>query len=192
MNTLQFGSLSPTVTFNVFPSEPSLVIHDGKTYAVDFDDVLPFLPVYDGAETDGGVINTLILGAQSTIESLTDLDLVKKTRRAVWANPADVIALPRNNQNIILVEQYIGDDWISTEKYEVFGETKKRVKLREQYPTRITFTSGFDFCPSDLKAGVLHQTAFLYKNRSDANEVEAETRGGLAMSARNAISDYLQ
>jgi len=194
MNGLQYGSLSPTRRFDTYPSEPPELLEGGADRVVKEFDAFQFFPIYDNAENDENLVYDTLLGAQTLIEGLIDYDCTRKKLQAYWQNPDFYIRLTGNNQVIEKVEQYQNDSWVEITNYKTFGKTKVVVQLDYLYQTRITYVSGFDEnkCPTDIKNAIIQQASYMYKNRNDPNQAQAEVKGGLCIPARTSLTNYLK
>lgn len=185
---LQFGSLSPTVTFSRHPDET--VITDEGTFPtpVIVNQVRPFLPVYDN-DSDL-IIQGIMEAVTRKIERFIRRDTTPRTRQSLYQYPQRIIDIPYGPHSDIVVEQYVNDAWVAVTSPIITGLQRKSIVLEYAYPTRVTCTSGFEQCPSDIVQAILQETAFQYKNRNDPNEVMPETKHGLSIPTVNLLTGY--
>lgn len=190
IKSLQFGSLSPTLTPSKYASESVIVDSSDILTPVTITQVKPFLPVYDS--NSDLVIQGIIDAVTKQIERFINRDTTERQRISLWNFPEREIMLPYGPHKTIVVEQYFNGDWheIEAGNLLILGLDRKRIQLHYAYPTRVTCTSGFVECPADIMQAILQETAFQYKNRNDPNEVQAETKFGLSVATLNLISSY--
>lgn len=190
IESLQFGSLSPTITPSKYANESAVIPSDGLLVPIAGADVKPFLPVYDS--NSDYIIRGIIDGVTKKIERFINRDTTERVRVSLWALPEREIKLPFGPHKNIVVEQYVNDEWqeVNSDEFVVFGIERKSIRLHYAYPTKVTCTSGFEECPADVKQAIMQETAFQFKNRNDPDEVQAATKLGLSIPTLNLISSY--
>lgn len=187
ISTLQFGSLSPTITLKKYPVETVQVTQPFP--AVPYKQIKEALPLYDN--NSDLLLQGILLGVTAKIERLIDLDTTKRERVSVWDSPAPIICLPFGPHEDLVIEQYEHGHWKVATDVEIMGIAKKRVKLQYLYPTRISYTSGHEDVPDLIQAAIVQEVSFQYKNRNDPDEVQPDTKHGLSIPTVNLLDGYM-
>lgn len=189
MNSLPYGSLSPTLTFYRWPNSTELTSEVAPCVSVP--EAKAELPVYDDISDLG--IHRKILSAQQAVENLVNRDTSKRERRSLWLRPKRVISLPYGVHEILQVEQQTSSGAFSNiTNYEVIGLGYLEVELEALYPTRIRYNSGADHVDPILKEAVLQETSYYFKNRNDPNEQSPEIINGVSAITMNLLSNYIR
>lgn len=188
MNHLPSGTLSPTITQYVWPNHTKVI--GQVTPCVGVEQVKKELPVYDDFSDES--IDRKVLSAQTRIEAFVNRDTTIRTRQSLWVVPARIIHLPFGKHEIEKVEQQtqFDGDYIETEQYSVIGDEFLSLVLQSQYPTRITYKSGYSSGDIDsiFIEAVVQETAYYFKNRNDPDEAPPLTYAGLSEITLNLLS----
>jgi len=188
MNSLQFGSLSPTLSFRAYPSEIEIV--SSYDQAVNRPAIEAHLPLYD--EQDGNELDRLSRAVQRSVERYTGIDATKRTRVAFWQQPQPVINIPtRPVHQVLSVEQKINNQWVAINHYETEGLKQVSIRLQFSRPTRVMYESGYDTVPDELAQAILQEIAYQYKNRNDPNESPANLINGISEPTRNTLATLI-
>jgi len=182
IESLQYGSLSPTRVFQVNPIETITI--GPVPVVVSMQEMKTALPVYDNQSQT--YLETLLPSAQRRVEDYINRDTSVRQRQSLWTQPERTIRLPYGKHDIELVEQYIGEEWVEVTDYKIIGLHFLSLRLNALYPTRVTYQSGGDY-PADMKTAIIAEVSWHFKNRNDPNEVSAATRSGLSEPARNIL-----
>jgi hypothetical protein len=180
---LPYGSLSPTRTFQVSPLETITI--GSVPVVVSMQEIKTALPVYDNQSQT--YLGTLLPSAQRRVEDYIGQDTSVRQRQSLWTLPAREIRLPYGKHVVELVEQYIGEEWVEVTDYKIIGLEFLSIRLDKLYPTRVTYQSGGGY-PADMKAAIIAEVSWHFKNRNDPNEVSAPVKSGLSEPARNILS----
>ena len=191
MNSLPYGSLSPTVTFYRWPNHTE-TISNVVGLCVSIDDAKEELPVYDNISNV--VIERKIASAQRAVEDLVNRDTTLRERRSLWLTPKRVISLPYGIHKILQVEQQLqpGAEFTNITDYEVIGLEYLDVKLESAYPTRIRYNSGSSNVSSIMAEAVLQETSFYSINRNDPNESQPPIINGVTAITMNLLSNHVR
>jgi hypothetical protein len=182
IEALQVGSMSRTLTFQVLPLETRII--GLYANAVTMQEAKTALPVYDSQSQT--LLEALIPACQRRVEDYVNRDTTTRVRQSLWTTPDVIIRLPYGKHQITLFEQYVNDEWVESTDYETIGLDFLRVKLRSLRPTRITYNSGGEY-PIEMKAAILAEINYHFKNRNDPNE-SAPASMGLSIPAKNILS----
>lgn len=190
MNSLPYGSLSPTVTFFRWPNSTEIL--SNVNACVTIAEAKEELPVYDNSSNVA--IERKILSAQQAVENLVNRDTTERERRSLWLQPSSVISLPYGVHEILQVEQQTQSNgaFSNVTDYEVIGLDYLHIRLRGLYPTRIRYNSGSNTVSSIMKEAVLQETSYYFKNRNDPNEQSPEIVNGVSAITMNLLSNYIR
>ena len=190
MNSLPYGSLSPTVTFYRWPN--STEVTSNVTLCVSVADAKAELPVYDNHSNVA--IERKIASAQMAVESYVNRDTTVRERRSLWLIPQRVISLPYGVHEILQVEQQLQSNvaFTNTTAYEVIGLDYLSIRLDNLYPTRVRYNSGSNVTPAIMKEAILQETSYYFKNRNDPDEQAPEIRNGVSAITMNLLSNYVR
>ena len=191
MNSLPYGSISPTITFYRWPNQTEIV-SNSVSLCVSVDDAKEELPVYDNASNVA--IERKIKSSQFAIEDFTNRDTTQRERRSLWVRPQRVISLPYGPHEILQVEQQLqpGEAFTNITTYKVEGINYLDIILEEQYPTRVRYNSGSNVVADIVKEAVLQETSFYFKNRNDPNEEQPPLKNGVTAITMNLLSNYVR
>lgn len=184
-----YGSLSPTITLDKYPSE--IIVTSSVTDAVSVDDVKVVLPVYDNQTLTS--IQRLIPSVQRRIEDYVNRDTTLRTRMALWTNPSVEITLPYGiHGHVNFVERYEDGHWVDYTDYEVYGLNFKYIDIKKTgKPVRVSFQSGGGQY-EEMKQAILQEIAFQFKNRNDPNEAQAVSKSGLSIPTLNILTGIVR
>lgn len=191
MNSLPYGSLSPTVTFYRWPNSTQ-VVSNVVTPCVDVATVKKELPVYD--DLSNVAIERKVASAQKAVEDLVNRDTTKRERISLWMRPKRIISLPYGVHEILQVEQQIqsGGEFTNTDDYEVIGLDYLDLRLDYAYPTRVRYNSGNDTVEAIMQEAILQETAFYFKNRNDPNEEQPPIVNGVTAITMNLLANHVR
>jgi hypothetical protein len=184
-----YGSLSPTITLDKYPSE--IIVTSSVTQAVTVDEVKVVLPVYDNQTLT--FIEMLIPSVQRRIEDYVNRDTTLRTRMALWSNPDPIIILPYGvHGNVSYVERYEDGHWVDYEDYEVYGLNYKYLDIKKTGKSvRVSFQSGGGNY-EEMKQAILQEIAYQFKNRNDPNEAPAVSKSGLSIPTLNILAGIVR
>lgn len=190
MFSRQYSSLTGSQTFSRF-ADQTKVLEKPIGVVLTLESVKNFLRKRD--DTDNEHILILLRGVTDQIERYCGVDLVTKTRLAYWKFPFSTISLPYGIHGDVLSvigidSQGDGHTLVSGVDYTVEGVDYKEIVLHRSFlSVTVTYKSGFDSCPEAIKAAILQELSFQYKNRSDANMGRIILVNGLTAEARNLL-----
>lgn len=189
MNSLPYGSISPTFTFHKWPNETASLTE--APLCVSVPEVRSELPVYD--TISDALISRKISAAQRAVEGFLNRDTTLRERRSLWVRPQRTISLPYGPHEILQVEQQLqpGVAFTNITDYKVIGMDYLEIQLEYLYPTRVRYNSGGEVDPLFSEA-VLQETSFYYKNRNDPNEEQPPLVNGVSAITMNLLSNYVR
>lgn len=141
---------------------------------------------------DDTKITELITAARTAIEKLTGLSLISKTVTAIIRNEKGGIELPFGPITEFTSLTDEDGDEIVADDYKLQGLSFKTLKSPcKSYMTAV-YSAGYSgtSIPIDLKEAILHQIAFLYKNRGDQDKEYAASQTGFSESAKRLAFPY--
>lgn len=184
MNSLPYGSLSPTISFS--PNPDSVETLERGESPVSLTELRKFVSLYD--DTDDNLVLTLSQGVLNQLELYANIHATHSVARALYMYPQRYISLPFGPHNDVLtLERYENKVWVASTDYNVIGLNFKRIELYDRRPVRVTFESGCDTIPPEMLSALYQEVAFRYKNRNDPQVVAAESAKGLSNTAREAM-----
>lgn len=184
MNSLPYGSLSPTIPFSKTPDQTE-VLERGQVQFV-LSEAKKFVSLYD--DVDDALMLLLCNGVLNQLELYTGIHSRRCVVKSEWLFPENTIDLPFGPHGAVtLVERWDGSQWIASESYAVVGLNFKKVRIHDRRPIRVTFQSGTQTAPPEIISAVYQEVAFRYKNRNDPQVVAAESSRGLSLIAKESI-----
>lgn len=141
---------------------------------------------------DDTKITSLITSARMAIEKFTGLSLIPKVITAVIQNEKGGIDLPFGPVTEFTSLTDEDDEEIEADDYKLQGLQFKKLKSPCKAYMTAVYDAGYtpDNIPGDLKEAILHQLAFLYKNRGDQDKEYAASQTGFSESAKRLAFPY--
>jgi hypothetical protein len=173
------------------------VLEDYKNYAVNVNDAMTFLRVYDNQDPDS--IFMLIEAASEQVEKYVQRDTYTRVRQGYWDNYGAQIWLPYGPHGDVTEVKAVTTDGIETvlqvgTQYRVSRTTWKIIDILERKGEQlfVTYESGYSAgtCPQAIRAAILQEVSFQYKNRQDPNQTAGLSLGILTVESMHLLTPY--
>lgn len=140
---------------------------------------------------DDAMLTKMIKSCRLALEAYTGVSIVSKEITALLQNGKGGIELPYGpiaEDSVTAVDSYGNEASVVLKGFNY---------QKLDYPrgeVTVTYETGFDSVPEDLKLAILHEIAYRYENRGEENpytkyEMQAKS-SGLSESARELASSY--
>jgi hypothetical protein len=163
---------------------------------IALDEAKSVLHVYHGK--DDVYIGALIDGVIRQVEGYIRQDVMEKTRQAYWRRNQRLARLPYGPHGDITAATMIdsnGDTTTLTEgtHFDVIGITFKSLCNFEQFgQLTVSFESGWDTPPPEVKAAVYQELSLQYKNRQDPDVPSMTSYRNLSLEARHLLAPIMR
>lgn len=193
---VRYGSLTEPYNPQKWPCDMQ-VINDQQNFPVTVEDAMTFLRVYDNQDPDS--INMLIEAATQQVERFIQRDTYVRTRQAYWNNYGAQIWLPYGPHGDVTEIKAVTSDGTETilqsgTQYKVTRTTWKIIDIIERKGEQlyVTYESGYTagICPSAIRAAILQEVSFQYKNRQDPNQSLGLSLGMLTLESQHLLTPF--
>jgi len=192
----EFGSLTGSYTPSSQPQQTRVTVANAD-WAVTLADAKSFIRV--SGNYDDNYIALLLAGVSEQVEAYIGLDTYVRTRESYYPRASREILLPYGIHGSVLTVVSEAQDGTTTTltvgvDYYVHGMTFKSVEFQAATDAQIfvTYESGFaaGACPEAIRAAILQEMSFQYKNRSDVNTPSRLSVNNLSIEARHLLMSY--
>jgi uncharacterized phiE125 gp8 family phage protein len=188
-------SLTGSWTPQIYPVSTRVTVPPTQ-HPVTVDGAMSFLRIYDTIDAD--FIGVLLSGVTDQVERYIGIDLQSKTRQSYWERTGGYVVLPYGPHTSVIAVVSRDEDnndttLVSGSDYVVTGMDYKQIRFYNKTGGQIlaTYVSGYEECPDAIRAAILQELSFQYKNRQDPNMAVRTSVNGLTLEARHLLLPYM-
>lgn len=193
---IRTGTLTGVYNPQKWPSQCEVTTAN-EAWPVSVGEAMTFLRVYDQQDPD--TISMLVEGVSVQVERAIQRDTYIRTRTAYWDMYGGQVWLPYGPHGTVTQVKAItreGVETVLTEgvDYRVYRTTFKIIDILQfkGEQLEVVYESGYGAgeCPQAIRAAILQEISFQYKNRQDPDLGSGISYNGLTLEAMHLLQPY--
>lgn len=137
--------------------------------------------VFDDDDTYLTFINK---AARQAIEDYTGVSVKEKTITAIVRNELGSVEIPFGPVSTITsVKDDKGNVLVADDSYKVTGRQFKKLLTPTYSYLEVTYTTGYEAIPENLKLAIMHYAAYLYAQRGEKSDAESYSKSALELAS---------